>query len=177
MVPARVAATASARAEIARTGGVVSWAARRAEASVAVPTDHDITRPSHERPAGFEECVDLRAFALRADGAFGIAEADKPARFSQCVTGQFLAYRAIQGMGRVASVETVMRIAGNDSIRREARLAQRFERQYCRECQKSHAPYLVVAMGVSLLLNHLDVPSEKDLVALEAFTNTGQSLL
>jgi len=34
--------------------------------------------------------VDLRAFAPRADGAFGIAEADKPARFSQCVTGQVL---------------------------------------------------------------------------------------
>ena len=70
-----------------------------------------------------------------------------------------------------------MRIAGNDSIRKETRLAQRFERQYCRDCQKSHAPYLVVAMGVSLLLNHLDVPSEQDLVALEAFTNTGQSLI
>ena len=75
---------------------------RRAEAAVAVPTDRDITRPSHEPPAGFEECVDLGAFAPRADGAFGIAEADKPARFSQCVTGQFFAYRAIQGMGRVA---------------------------------------------------------------------------
>jgi hypothetical protein len=32
-------------------------------------------------------------------------------------------------------------------------------------------------MGVSLLLNHLDVPSGQDLVAFEAFTNTGQGLI
>ena len=73
-----------------RTGGVVSWGARRAGVSVALPTDRDITRPSHEPPAGFEECADLRAFAPRAGGAFRIAEADKPARFSQCISGQAL---------------------------------------------------------------------------------------
>jgi hypothetical protein len=44
-----------------------------------------------------------------------------------------------------------------------------------RECQKSHAAQLVG--GVRLLLNHLDVPSGQDLVALEAFTNTGQRLI
>jgi len=57
------------------------------------------------------------------------------------------------------------------------RLAQRFERKYCRECQKGHAPELVVAMGVRLLLNHLDVPSGQDLVALEAFAHTGERLI
>jgi hypothetical protein len=60
----------------------VRWGKRRIEASVAFPTDRDITRLSHEPPAGFEECVDLGAFAPRADGAFGIAEADKPASAS-----------------------------------------------------------------------------------------------
>ena len=35
----------------------------------------------------------------------------------------------------------------------------RFEREYCRECEKRHAPELLVAMGVRLLLDHLDVPS------------------
>jgi hypothetical protein len=32
-------------------------------------------------------------------------------------------------------------------------------------------------MGVRILLNHLDVPSGHDLVALEAFPNTGQRLI
>jgi hypothetical protein len=35
---------------------------------------------SCEAPAGFEEVVDLRAFTPRADGAFGVADTDKPAR-------------------------------------------------------------------------------------------------
>jgi hypothetical protein len=38
-----------------------------------------------------------------------------------------------------------------------------------RECEKRHAPQLLVTMGVRLLLDHLDVPSGQDLVALEAF--------
>src|SRR4029453_15385825 len=56
-------------------------------------------------------------------------------------------------------------------------LAPRFEREYCRGCKKSHAAQLGVAMGVSLLVNHLDVPSGQDLVTLEAFTNAGQRLI
>jgi hypothetical protein len=73
-----------------RTRVAPGFAARQADVSVAFPTDRDITRPSHEPPAGLEECADLRAFAPRADGAFRIAEADKPARFSQCISGQAL---------------------------------------------------------------------------------------
>jgi len=50
------------------------------------------------------------------------------------------------------------------------------------ECQhdrqgKKHRAHLVVPVGVSLVLRQLDLPSRQDLVALEAFANTGQSLI
>jgi hypothetical protein len=48
------------------------------------------TAASGEQPAGFEEGVDLRAFTPFADGACGIADIDKSARFSQGATGQVL---------------------------------------------------------------------------------------
>lgn len=43
-----------------------------------------------ELPASFEEGVDLGAFTPCADGALWIADTDKPARLSQCATGQVL---------------------------------------------------------------------------------------
>jgi len=45
---------------------------------------------SVEQPASFEESIDLRALTPRADGAFGVANPDKPARFSKCAAGQVL---------------------------------------------------------------------------------------
>ena len=81
------------------------------------------------------------------------------------------------GITLVDGVQTPSDEAGPRRLVRSRALGPGVEREHCRECQKSHAAQLVVAMGVRLLLDHLDVPSGQDLVPLEAFTNTRQRLI